>query len=65
MFWVNFNNDRIVRGQGIEMPSTYEDLVTSDISCAGNIKFLSRIISKCIKFTHCVTESFLYTNSLL
>lgn len=35
VFWVNFNNDWIVRGQGIEMPSTYENLVTSDISCAG------------------------------
>ena len=35
MFWINFNYGRIVRGQGIEMPSTYTNLVTSDISCAG------------------------------
>ena len=35
VFWVNFNSDRIVRGQGIETPSTYTELVTSDISCVG------------------------------
>ena len=36
MFWVDFSNDRIVRGLGVETPSaSYTNLVTSGIGCAG------------------------------
>lgn len=35
MFWVDFSNDRIVRGLGIETPSSYTNLVTSGLECAG------------------------------
>ena len=44
VFWISFNYDRIVRGQGIETPSTITNLVTSDISCAGMHFLLSRIL---------------------
>ena len=35
MFWSDFSRRVIVRGSGIEMASSYADLVTSGIGCAG------------------------------
>ena len=35
MFWVDFSNSRIVRGNGIETPSSYTTLVKTGITCAG------------------------------
>lgn len=36
IFWVDFSNDRIIRGRGVETPSSpYTTLVNSGISCAG------------------------------
>ena len=45
VFWVDFTNDRIIRGRGIETPSsTYTTLVTSGITCAGKLSVYLLII---------------------